>query len=208
MSDFFDAIVAWPTVVFTVLVGVSFGFWLVSTLIGFGLDTLDLDADGDLDADSGSFGSFLDVFGLAGVPIVFTLSIASLFAWITSLVIMEIIGSRTTWVLVALGAIVFVGSLLVGLLLAGLVAKPLAPLFVTEPAQKRADFVGRTCVVRTEKVTDAFGQAEVTDSEGATLLVQVRCDEPNDFGSGDEAIIFALDDEAETFQITREPDLV
>lgn len=208
MSDFLDAIVAWPTVVFTVLVGVSFGFWIVSTVLGFGLDSLDIDVDGDVDGDSGSFGSFLDVFGLAGVPIVITLSLASLIGWFTSLVIMEIIGSRTTWVLASLGLVVFVVSLLVGLVLAGFLAKPLAPLFVSVPAQKRADFVGRTCVVRTQKVTSSFGQAEVTDAEGATLLVQVRCDEPNDFGAGDEAIIFALDDEAEAFQITRDPDLV
>ena len=120
---------------------------------------------------------------------------------------MEIIGSRTTWVLASLGLIVFVVSLLVGLVLAGFLAKPLAPLFVAEPAQKRADFVGRMCVVRTQKVTSSFGQAEVTDKEGATLLVQVRCDEPNDFGAGDEAIIFALDDDAEVFQITRDQDL-
>ena len=207
MSDFFDAIVAWPTVVFTVLLAVSFGFWIVSTLLGFGIDSLDLDADGDLDGDTGSLGSFLDVFGLAGVPIVITLTLASLFGWLISLTLMELIGSRTTWLLASLGLIVFAVAFLGGLILAGFLAKPLAPLFVAEPAQKRADFVGRICVIRTEKVTDSFGQAEVTDKEGATLLVQVRCDEPNDFGSGDEAIIFALDDEAEAFQITREPDL-
>lgn len=207
MSDFIDAITQFPTVIFTVLVVVSFGFWIITTVLGFGLDALDIDIDGDLDGEAGGIGGFLQLFGLGAAPLVFTLSLTSLFGWIVSVSLMEAIGSRTSWALVVFGLIVFTIALLAGLFLAGLVARPLAPLFVTAEAQKRADFVGRTCVVRTEKVTDTFGQAEVRDGEGSDLLVQVRSAEPNDFTHGSEAIIYALDDEAEVYRITSDPDL-
>lgn len=207
MSDFFDATLQFPTVIFTVLVVVSFGVWIISTVLGFGLDTLDIDFDGDVDADTPGLGGFLEFFGLAAAPLVFTLSLSSLFGWFISLALMEVIGSRTTWAMVSLGIIVFAVALVAGMFIAGFVAKPFAPLFVTTEAQKRADFIGRMCVVRTERVTETFGQAETTDSEGAALLVQVRAAEPNDFRHGTQAIIFALDDDAEVYRITVETDL-
>ena len=205
MSDFLDSITQFPTVIFTVLLVVSFGFWLVSTILGFGLDTLDLDAD--VDGEAGGIGAFLGIFGLAAAPIVFTLSLSSLFGWLISAALVELLGDRSTWAALSFGFLILIAAFLAGLYIAGLVAKPLAPLFVSEPAQKRADFIGRTCIVRTEKVTDEFGQAEVRDAEGTDLLVQVRAPVPNDFVHGSEAIIFSLDDEAEVYRITADPDL-
>lgn len=207
MSDFLDSVTQFPTVIFTVLAVVSFGLWIITTVLGFGFDALDIDIDGDVDGDTPGIGGFLDFFGLAAAPLVLTLSLSSLFGWAISMMLMEAVGSRTSWTMVLLGIVVFLVSLVAGLFIAGFAARPLAPLFVTAEAQKRADFVGRTCVVRTEKVTENFGQAEVRDVEGTDLLVQVRAAVPNDFRSGTEAIIFALDDEAEVYRITSDPDL-
>ena len=208
MADFLDAIVEFPTVVFTVLAGASLTFWIVSTLLGAGFDAVDDVFETDTDVDGEGGGIFADVlafFGLASLPLIVSLTISSLFAWLISLTLMTIIGARTTWVIVAVGIIVLFVATIAALWITSLFAKPLARIFVSEPAQKRADFIGRECVVRTEKVTADFGQAEVTDTEGATLLVQVRCDTANDLTYGSEGVLWALDDEggdAGVYQIT------
>lgn len=202
VSDFLDAIVEFPTVIFTVIAAASLSFWVISTLLGAGFDLGDADSDvGDASGD-GLLGGFLSFLGLASLPLIVSSAIVSVIAWFTSLLLMQIIGSRTTWVLASLGIIVFFVSFAVAAFIAAQLARPLSKIFVPGEPQRRADFVGRPCVVRTEKVTDVFGQAEVVDTEGATLLIQVRCKKANNLRHGDVAIIWSLDDEAATFQVT------
>ena len=59
----------------------------------------------------------------------------------------------------------------------------------------------------TDRVTAEFGQAEVRDDEGGSLLVQVRCRHDNDFRSGDRALIFDLDRDTGEFQISADRSL-
>ena len=108
MSDFIDAITQFPTVIFTVLAVVSFGLWIITTVLGFGFDALDVDIDSDVDGDTPGIGGFLDFFGLAAAPLVLTLSLSSIFGWAVSMLLMEAIGSRTSGTMVLLGIVVFV----------------------------------------------------------------------------------------------------
>lgn len=205
MADFLEAIVEFPTVIFTVLAGVSLTLWIVTTAFGVGFDALDglTDVDADIDTDSsGPLANALGFLGLASMPLIVSLTLASIFGWLISLILMTIVGSPTTLAFIALGIIVFAVALVGALFITAMLAKPLSRFFVEEPPPRRADFVGRTCVIRTERVTADFGQAEVTDAEGAALLVQVRCEQANDLRHGDEAVIWSLDDEIGVFQIT------
>ena len=202
MSDFLDAIVAFPTVIFTVVAAASLSFWVITTLLGAGFDLGDADSDlGDADGD-GLLGGFLSFLGLASLPLIVSLAFVSIIGWFTSLVLMEIVGSRTTWLLASLGVIVFFAAFMFAVFVTAQLARPLSKIFVPGEPQRRADFVGRPCVIRTERVSDVFGQAEVVDQEGATLLVQVRCKKANELHHGDVAIIWSLDDDAGTFQVT------
>ena len=205
MADFLDAIVEFPTIIFTVIAGTSLTLWIVTTAFGVGFDALDgvTDVDADIDHDGGGFlANALGFLGLASIPLTISLTLSSIFAWLISLTLMAAIGSRTTWVLVSIGIIVFFAATIGALFITAAIAKPLSRFFVAEPPPRRADFVGKPCVVRTDRVTADFGQAEVADAEGATLLIQVRCDEANELRHGDEAVIWSLDDEIGVFQIT------
>ena len=206
MSDFFNAITSFPTVIFTVLLLISFGFWIVSTVLGFGMDALEIDAGGDTDAGRfTNLNGFLGAFGLAGVPIVIVTTLASLFGWLISLVGMELIGARNSVIMFAGGLITFFVAMIGGMFIAGLAAKPIAPLLVPDIAQNRLDFVGKAGVVRTQKVTATFGQAEVTDQEGATVLVQIRERDDNTLGYGDTVLLIDFDDHIEAYRVTEVP---
>jgi hypothetical protein len=196
-----------PTVVFTVAVLVATAYWVVSSVGLFGLD---LDTDLDLDgADGGGGGGVLDVLGLATVPPAVALSLAAIFGWFASLVASVVLdGMALAGAVAALaGAAAGLVALVVGLVAASLAARPLARFYVSERAPGLADVVGRTCTVRTGHVDATFGQAEVADGTGTTLLVEVRCAEENALTRGDEALIFGFDAETGRFDVTPAPSM-
>ena len=51
-------------------------------------------------------------------------------------------------------------------------------------------------------MTGTFGQAEVRDAEGGSLIVQVRCDKANDLASGDRVLIFDLNKQTGEFHVS------
>ena len=63
------------------------------------------------------------------------------------------------------------------------------------------------CTITTTRVTDEFGQAEVRDPEGGSLIVQVRCRKENDFHEGDRALIYSLDPDTGIFQISADREI-
>ena len=78
MKAFLDAALAFPTVVFSLLLLVVAGYWVV-VMVG----ALDVDsADGDGDAGDGGV---LSVVGLGGVPVTVAVSLLVAVAWFASL---------------------------------------------------------------------------------------------------------------------------
>ena len=71
----------------------------------------------------------------------------------------------------------------------------------------RTAFVGRTCVIRTGTVTDAFGQAEVHAADGSSAIVQVRQTGADTFTAGSTAVIYEYDRDGEFFWIVPTPGL-
>jgi hypothetical protein len=68
-------------------------------------------------------------------------------------------------------------------------------------AESRADFVGRTCVIRTGRVTGAFGQAEVHAEDGSSAIVQVRQAGTDDLHAGVVALLYEYDPAGEFFWV-------
>ena len=62
-------------------------------------------------------------------------------------------------------------------------------------------FVGRPCVVCTGEVSPEFGQAEVTDDDGCTAIIQVRLT-GYAIGAGWVGLIYDYDAEIGAFWIT------
>lgn len=190
MSRFVDAALAFPAVLFTFALAVVAGYWLFVLLSGFGFDG---EADGGADAVglSGALGRI----GLGGAPVAVVVSLLVAIAWFACLaggvLFADVLGPPG--VLAAALVCAWAGT--------RLVVVPLRRATRLRPAPSRADFVGRTCVIRTGRVSGSFGQAEVTAADGSSALVQVRQTGDDVFGAGSIALIFAYDAVGEFFWV-------
>jgi hypothetical protein len=187
MGDFVDAVLSFPAALLTVLLAVVVIYWLL-VLVG----TLDVDI-GDLDLGDG--------LGLGGVPVTVTVSVLTVVGWFVSVVGTVLIADLDTVVRILLGVGVLLVALLAGLFAARAVAAPLRRLYVTGGEASRNDFVGRECVIRTGRVTDDFGQAEVTASDGSSAIIQVRQTGEHVLSNGGRALIFDYDIDGEFFWV-------
>lgn len=217
METFVDTALAFPTVVFTVLLVVSLGVWLVSTVFGAGFDALDIDLPGDVDADvdvdGGEGGGLLrgafDLLGITGMPVMLGLVLVSLTGWVASMLVMGTVFSDVDGLtLVVVGVAVLIASLVVASLVTGVVNRRYSHVFVPTLAMRNRDLVGRVCTVTTQRVSATFGQAEVRDDEGGSLLVQVRCQADNDLTAGDRVLIYDLESADGTFMVSPDRSIV
>lgn len=241
MAEVFVLALSFPSVVFTVLLGVVLIYWsfvMVGVIhigegsegaldghidgaskgllegavdhVGHGhADVGDFGADGDIDLPDGDDGgephgalaAIMSALHLRSVPATVVFSLIITFAWLVSVVAMQ---SVTRLVPALLGAPLSLGVLLASLILAlpltSIAARPLAKVFAPKHAPAKADFIGRTCVVRTGTVTSKFGEATLADG-GAGLVVRVRVEGEKQLGRGEQALIVDYDAERETYLV-------
>lgn len=230
MAEVFVLALTFPSVVFTVLLGVVLIYWafvMVGVVhIGEGtegaldghidgatkgmlegaVDHVGGDGDFDLDLDDGGephgvLAAVMSALHLRSVPATVVFSLIVTFAWLVSVVTMQ---SVTRLVPALLGAPLSFGVLLASVILAlpltSIVARPLAKVFAPKHAPVKSDFIGRTCVVRTGSVTAKFGEATLHDG-GAGLVVRVRVDGEQQLGRGEQALIVDYDPERETYLV-------
>ena len=183
MGRFVEAALSFPTVVFTPLLLVVIGYWIVVIAGG-------ADPEADLDGDAGPLG-FL---GLGGVPIPVVVSLLVVIAWFGSLAGAELFTSVPAWAVLA-------GALMLAWLLTRLAVLGLARLWPAVPGASRTDFLGLTCVIRTGTVTRTFGQAEVHAPDGSSAIVQVRQAGTDDLRAGSRALLFDVDPDGEFFWV-------
>ena len=178
---------------------------------------LDGAADGALDgaADGGAHaldhahvGGGVGLAGLLGllrlrsVPVTVSLSFIILSSWLTCTLAAQWLAPQLAGLLPAAISLSIIGlaSFLIGLLIASLAIRPLAPFFKTHEGQRRRDFLGAECSVTTSRVDARFGQAEIDDG-GAGLLVQVRCDLANPLTRGQRALVIDFDERREAYVV-------
>lgn len=218
MQDFLEIAFSFPTVVYTVLSIFLIGFWTVTTLVGAGADALedfdfDFDAESDVDVEVGGESSVgllrtaLEFLGVGNMPLLLALGLESLVAWLTSVVLVTVIGDISGLAGTAVSILILIGSLLLGIAVTTYIGRRYAHVFQPTYAAKQREFVGSICTITTNKVTADFGQAEVRDEEGGSLLLQVRCRHDNDYQSGDRALIYDLDRETGEFHISADRSL-
>ena len=225
MREFLELAFSFPSVVFTVSTLLLLGFWLVSTFAGagmsalddFGFETdvdldvdLDVDTDVDVSVDSDSAGLLrgaLDFLGITGMPLLIALNLLSLLSWVFAMVAAVILRGSDNSVPVLLAIVVLLASFLLAGFLTGRFARRLSHVFVPTLAARRKHFVGSACTITTQRVTTDFGQAEVRDEEGGSLIVQVRCAKSNDLQAGDRALIFDLDASSGVYHVSPDKSL-
>ncbi|CAM3334659.1 OB-fold-containig protein [Kibdelosporangium persicum] len=187
MAEFLQATLAFPAVLCTFLLVVCVGYWLL-TLFG----AVDVDEDA---------GDLLGALGFGGVPLTIALTLTIVVSWFLSLVGTVLLAGTGTVTRIVLGTVVLLVAVVLALLVTRLLVTPLRKVFHTGPGASRADFVGRTCVIRTGTVTGDFGQAEVHAEDGSSAIVQVRQAGEDDLRAGRTALIYDYDTDGEFFWV-------
>ncbi|WP_106402333.1 DUF1449 family protein [Actinocorallia populi] len=185
MNEFLDIVLAPPTVVFTVLLVLVVGYWVLTIL---GLDLLETDVD------------LLGAIGLRGLPSSVVISLFVAFTWFLCLTGYAFL-DELPWDGGPLDLLVAPVALTGGWLATRLLVNPLRYLLPEPKVPSRDDFIGRMCVIRTGTVTAHFGQAEVHSEDGSSALLQVRKPGDEELTAGDTALIFEYDAEGEFFWV-------
>ncbi|AEV82112.1 hypothetical protein ACWT_1096 [Actinoplanes sp. SE50] len=175
-NGFIEAALSFPTVLLTPLLILVIGYWIVVIVGGAG-------------PDAGH-----DHGGLLGVPLPVSVSLLVALAWFGTLA-----GSQ--WPGPVPPGVIPPVALVAAALVTRLIAIPLRRLLPDGPDASRADFVGRTCVIRTGRVTGTFGQAEVHAEDGSSAIIQVRQTGVDALPAGTVALIYDVDPEGEFFWV-------
>lgn len=231
MNELVEASLQFPTVAFTIVLGVVLVYWLFVLIGALDIDLLgggDVDVDvtgaakgvgelvtggakaggealhgdGELDAD-GDGGGLWHGLGLGDVPVTISVSLITMVSWCASLLVMHYIAGDAVWQ----RALVLVIAIVVALPLAALLVRPLAPVFAVREGKSNADYVGHTCTITTGSVDDRFGQATVEDG-GTVLQIAVRCDRPGRLARGDKALIIDFDRERAAYLVEPSGDML
>jgi hypothetical protein len=218
MTQLLDAATQFPTVVFTVGLGIALLYWVFVIVGALDLDVLgggDVSgaakgigdaiagagkgagdalgaAKGAGDAAGVHDGGFWHALGLATVPITISVSVVLLIGWIGSILAMQYLPAVTGDLAGWLAPLVFFVVLVAALMAGGRLVRPLAPLFVVREAKTNREYVGSVCTLTTGRVDHDFGQATVEEG-GTVLVIPVRCDRDNTLARGQRALIIDYD---------------
>lgn len=232
MDEFVASSLSFPTVVFTVLLGIALVYWVLVILGALGLDALDFDdgghggevghgdaghgdgghGDGHDGHSHGLLGSILGALRLDAVPMTIVLSLIFFFGWLLSELSIHYLFGGNAYVLGGernklLETLLLVAVFVLAVLLTSVAIRPLAPVFRTHSAARRSNLVGKIVTIDTSRVDAGFGAARAEDG-GAGLIVQVRCDPPNDLVRGARALVVSYDEAREVYEVTALGDLV
>lgn len=214
MSEFLQALLLFPTVIFTAMLGVSLAYWLLIIIGAADLNPFD-GAEGALkggvegamkgavegaakgaaegigeSAGASAFSEVLAFLGLTRVPITISFSLFSLFAWFIAFATRDALDGVLPNALSALAA---TGAATVGgMAITSFLTRPLASVFTEKPRPGGKGLVGRTVKVTTERVDDQRGQGEVDDGGGG-ITVTIRSAADSGLVRGDEAVIIEAD---------------
>lgn len=199
MSEFLDTIARFPTAIWTTLLLVVLGYWALAIIGLVDFDSLggdlEMEIRGDIDGgELSTHASYVVAMGLNGVPFSIVISLLVLVGWVlSSLAAQWVLSWIPTWPLqMAAGVVVLLASLAASVLVTARLIRPLRGLFVTHQARDNAGLVGSNCRITSLRVDERHGQAEVAQ-RGASLLIQVWADTPNQLTKGDAAVILEYD---------------
>lgn len=206
VNDFLQTALGFPTVFYSVLLGVSVLYWLLASTglaDGDSVDAL-LGAEGDAGELSGA-AAMLSKLGLAGVPVMVVLTVLSFTGWIgTYFVQLLALRHLHDSVRLVAGAGVLVAMLVPSLAVTTLVLRPLSrALARLRPADDAPALLGRTGVVVSATVADDYGHVSVDDG-GAGLILRVRHDVPHQLKRGDHVVLIEYLDGQNAYRVLSE----
>lgn len=181
---------AYPTGVYSVLILVLLGLWLLVIFGALDLDSFgpDIDIDIDLDGDIEipGFVGLLHTLGLTGVPFTIVLTLLIFLSWVityfVSAYLLVFFGAGLIHFL--LGTVTLVGSFMLSAPVTAFLIRPLRKLSAENRAKSNRDFLGSECRVTSQTVDESFGQGKI-QTGGASLIVNIRAPSPNVIKKGD-----------------------
>jgi len=198
MNEFFVEIVNPANLLATVLLGGVLLYWLLVIFGAVGMDALeiemDLDADGDLDLEfaDGLFGTLLAFFHVGKVPVMVIISVFAFVFWLATIFTNHYLNPEfSLWTT----AMLIWPCGLVSLGITKLAVMPMAKGF-SPPEQDlaRHELVGRTAVVNTLELTQAYGEI-VFETDGPPLVLNAKNEAGQTLRKGDIVMVVAHDRE-------------
>jgi hypothetical protein len=197
MGAFIAAATGFPAVVFTAALVVVALYWLLVAL-----GAADAHGHGHAHVQVHARGhSHVGGRWLGGVPVTLAFSLFVAVGWLISYCAsVLLVPSGRAGALV--GAVVLVGAGYVSWQATKVLVRPLHRLFPDEHGPSRLDFIGLTCTIRTGRVDQGLGQAEVRAADGSAAVVQVRQTGNDALASGSTGLLYAYDEPGEFFWVT------
>lgn len=189
MNEFLQTALTFPTVVFSVLLGVSAIYWL---LAASGLDDGDA-VDGLLSGDSasgeaGAAAAMLAKLGLAGVPMMVVLTTFSFMGWLGTYFAQLLgMGQVPEGMRTLAGAGVLLAMFILAVAATSIVLRPVSRV-MSKLRPKDVSLLGQAGVVITPTLGSNYGQAAFDDG-GAGLILQVRYDDAHPLQRGDRIVL-------------------
>jgi hypothetical protein len=219
MHDFIQVIAAFPTAIFTFLLGVAILYWLCAMLGFVELDMLDVDIpdlDGQMVLNSHqhhsfgeSFAGLLMRFGLNGAPVTIVISLIALFGWITSYypsyLLYSLFGHNFVHFIV--GIPIFIFALYVAVIITARCLKPMRILFAKAEQETIKRVLGQVAIVRSSRVDRLFGEASFDDG-GAGLIIKVRAIDDQLFKRGDRVVLLEFVAQENIYKVISEQDFL
>lgn len=219
MNDFLLTIFNFPTVVFTVVLGIAILYWICAAFGLFEVDALDVDLshlDGHMSLNSHSdhsigesFAGLLMRLGLNGVPVTIVISLIALVGWLisyyASYFFLALFGHG--WLRFVVGVPILLGSLYVAVLITAQLIKPLRKLFAKTEQNFQKKVLGQTATVRSSRVDNSFGEANLDDG-GAGLILKVRATGDQVFARGDKVVLLEYIANTNVYRVVSEDEFL
>lgn len=192
-----------PMIVFTIPMLILAMTWLVTLLGMLDMDVFDFSGDVDADADTG--GDWLSTLGLDGVPLMVAVTIVDFFGlaftYVARKYLMPLLDGIFTGAV--MGILVALAALVIAIPIAALCIKPLRRFFVSHEGASKDQLMGTLCIVRTQYVSESFGQA-VGDND---MTFSIRAKQPNDLKQGSRVALIDYDSLSDTYTVVSETEL-
>ncbi|MFZ3194558.1 MAG: hypothetical protein WA154_15310 [Moraxellaceae bacterium] len=178
MTIFLANILAFPTIIFSILLSVAVLYWLISLTGLLGADHAGSDHSIDSAHDGLDFGGLMSTLGLKGVPLPLLLTLVLLWAWLTTYSIQVLFAPWLTGILgIVVGCVLIPVALLLGLVLSALLVRPFHAMLTETEQPTQTRILGCVCSVLSPTVDKEQGRAEA-HLDGAHLILQVRSSTP------------------------------
>ncbi|MGQ0798681.1 MAG: hypothetical protein ACT4NL_01015 [Pseudomarimonas sp.] len=207
MDLFLSIALSFPTVIFSVLLGVAMFYWLLAMVGLVDLDIFHIHIGHGPGAEGMEFGGFAGLlmkFGFDDMPLTLILSVVTMLAWLISYFASFFLLHHLPWDVLrfALGGVVVVIAPVLALPVSGVLLRPFRGLFAKMKPVDSVSLLGEVARVRSPEVTLQQGTADV-DNGGAGLILQVRA-EPGQFKRGDRVVLVEYLDAQNAYRVISE----